>query len=445
MLVLGRILGALSHALDMTEGQPEGHCVRCCWIGMQIAEELGFDPHEKQDLYYTLLLKDLGCSSNAARICQLYLTDDRAFKRGFKTVDGSIKESLRFLLGHTGTSQKLSTKLRTVASVLKDSDEIITDIIESRCDQGAGIAQMMRFSSDVADGIACLDEHWNGRGRPKRLRGEDIHVFARIALLCQVVEVFWRENGAQAALQEVTSRSGSWFDPMVVAAFTTCTQKPSFWDDLGSDGLQEQVFSLPASQVSLDVTEDYLDDIALGFARVIDAKSPFTSGHSERVAKYTGFICDKLSYPQLHRRAMVRSALLHDIGKLGISNTILDKPDKLSDAEFLEMKKHPTHGFKVLNQIPEFEISAKMAATHHEKLNGTGYPFGLSAGDLDQDTRILTIADIFDALSAERPYRAALPIEKCFQIMDKMAGAEIDTDIYVAFKEEAVNFELSPA
>src|ERR1700728_5249507 len=95
---LAEILSALSHALDMVEGQPAGHCVRCCWIGTQIGAEIGLQPEQIWELYYTLLLKDLGCSSNAARICQLYMTDDLTFKRDAKTIDGSLPQELRFVL-----------------------------------------------------------------------------------------------------------------------------------------------------------------------------------------------------------------------------------------------------------------------------------------------------------------------------------------------------------
>ena len=97
---LAELIGALSHALDLTEGQPHGHCIRACWIGMHIGKAINISAQERSDLYYTLLLKDLGCSSNAARICQLYLTDDHSFKSDFKLIDGSLPQALRFVLSH---------------------------------------------------------------------------------------------------------------------------------------------------------------------------------------------------------------------------------------------------------------------------------------------------------------------------------------------------------
>ena len=105
---LAELLGALSHALDLVEGQPAGHCVRCCWIGIHIGREIGLTEQQLWELYYALLLKDLGCSSNAARICQLYLTDDIVFKRDIKQIDGSLPQALRFVLGHTGMGAGLT-------------------------------------------------------------------------------------------------------------------------------------------------------------------------------------------------------------------------------------------------------------------------------------------------------------------------------------------------
>src|ERR1700731_5019942 len=113
---LAELLGALSHALDMVEGQPAGHCVRCCWIGIHIGSEIGLNAAQIWELYYTLLLKDLGCSSNAARICQLYLTDDLTFKRDAKYIDGSLPQALRFVLAHTGLKSGLAERFRTLVN-----------------------------------------------------------------------------------------------------------------------------------------------------------------------------------------------------------------------------------------------------------------------------------------------------------------------------------------
>jgi hypothetical protein len=136
-LKLSELISALSHALDITEGQPEGHCVRCCWIGMHIGRQLTLTDTELWNLYYTLLLKDLGCSSNAARICELYLTDDLRFKHDFKTVGDSLPQVLGFVLGHTGLKASLAERFRSVLTILRDGGSIAQELIATRCQRGA--------------------------------------------------------------------------------------------------------------------------------------------------------------------------------------------------------------------------------------------------------------------------------------------------------------------
>ena len=282
-LRLSELLGALSHALDMVEGQPSGHCVRCCWIGIHIGRELGLDDAQLWDLYYVLLLKDLGCSSNAARICRLFLTDDLVFKHDAKTIDGSLPQVLRFVLSHAGMNAGLTERFRTLVNVFLSSGEIARELVETRCQRGAEIARQMRFSDDVAQGIQNLDEHWDGGGQPLALRGETIPLYARIALLAQVIDVFQMARDIEAAQTEIAERAGTWFDPRLTQAFARVAQQSGFWETLRSDHLELAIFALEPAQKRLMVDDDLLDDIAAAFAQVVDSKSPYTSGHSERV------------------------------------------------------------------------------------------------------------------------------------------------------------------
>ena len=132
------------------------------------------------------------------------------------------------------------------------------------------------------------------------------------------------------------------------------------------------------------------------------------------------------------RRHLRRAALLHDIGKLGVSNQILDKPGKLDRAECVEIQRHTLLGEEILSRIAAFADHARVAVAHHEKLDGTGYPRKLTAPDLDLETRIVTVADIFDALTADRPYRAAMPVSKALAIMTEEMGTALDPDCLAA-------------
>jgi HD-GYP domain-containing protein (c-di-GMP phosphodiesterase class II) len=441
-LKLSQLIGALSYALDMTEGQPEGHCVRCCWIGMHIGREIGLTDAQLWELYYTLLLKDLGCSSNAARICELYLTDDLGFKRDFKKLGGSLPQVVLFVLSHTGLKSGLAERFRAVLNIFQNGERIATELIETRCQRGAQIARQLRFSEGVAQGVQNLDEHWDGQGKPLGLSGEAIPVYARIALLAQVIDVFQVAGGRQAVLDEVRSRAGQWFDPQLVAAFERAAQTPDFWPILASSDLPRAVFALEPGSFDVPLDDDYLDDIAAAFGQVVDAKSPYTSGHSVRVALYADLIAEALGLSPERRRWLKRGALLHDVGKLGVSNAILDKPGKLDAAEWEAVKLHAAYTEAILSRIEAFAELARVAGAHHERLDGQGYPRGLHAGEIDLETRIITTADIFDAITAERPYRGAVPIPQTLEIMAKTVGTALDARCFEALK--AAVTQLAP-
>ncbi|MFB2553494.1 HD-GYP domain-containing protein [Ensifer soli] len=423
---LAEIIEALSKALDMTEGQPEGHCIRCCYIGMHIGREIGLDDVQLRDLYYTLLLKDLGCSSNAARICELYIADDLRFKRDFKLVDGSLAQVLRFVVSHTGMQSGLAERFRSILNILQNGGELSIELIQTRCQRGAEIARQMRFSEDVAQGILGLDEHWNGGGKPDGVSGEQIPLFSRIALLAQVIDIFHISGGRKSALAEVKKREGDWFDPSLVKAFINVSERPDFWMSLASCEVEAIVLASEPGQHAIMADDDYLDDIAAGFAKVIDAKSPYTSGHSDRVALFTDLIAEQMGIDFEARRLLKRAALLHDIGKLGVSNSVLDKPGKLDEQEWLQMKRHAEFSERILSTVGAFSAAARIGGAHHERLDGKGYPRGLTADRIPMEVRIVSTADVFDALTANRPYRAAMPIAEALAILWGDAGKSHD-------------------
>jgi HD-GYP domain-containing protein (c-di-GMP phosphodiesterase class II) len=437
-IALSEVIGALSHALDISEGQPPGHAVRSCLIGMRLAAELDLDAAERSDLFYALLLKDAGCSANANRMAALFATDDRTAKASVKLVDWADRRAaLLWSLRTAAPGAGLRRRLAVLRGIHEEGD-IARSFMEARCNRGAEIARMLFLSEETAAAIRNLDEHWDGHGLPDGLAGEEIPLAARIACIAQTVEVFHAKGGVKAARAMVKRRNGHWFDPSLVKAFLSFCDDQEFWAQLEAPDVSR--WEPPNFAIAAD--DARLDRIAEAFARVIDAKSPFTATHSQGVADIADGIASALHLDADQRRIMRRAALLHDIGKLAISNRILDKPGKLSDEEFRAVQTHPVHTLSILARAPCFAELAELAANHHEKLDGSGYPRSLDADDLDLPMRVLAVADVYEALTADRPYRSALSVEEALAIIDRDVPHRLDPDVRDALE---VHLGRSPA
>lgn len=424
---LSEVIGALSYALDLTEGQPPGHSLRCAWIGMHVGQALALTSQQLSDLYYTLLLKDAGCSSNAARLWELYGGDERITKHDYKTVDSQSLLALgRFVLQHTGPGEPLRRRVQRLFNVARNGEDLADELVQTRCERGARIVQQLGFDKAVADGVYALDEHWNGKGRPNRVQGEAIPLNARIALLAQVVDVFNAVGGPAAAAAEVCRRAGSWFDPKIVDTFLIISRQGGFWEGLNVEGLDLRVARIEPSARLIIIDEDKLDVIAEAFADIIDAKSAFTSGHSRRVTRYADAIASNLGLGPARRRWLRRASLLHDIGKLGVSTGVLDKQGKLDATEWESIKRHATLSEDILFRMSAFRDMAAIAGAHHERLDGKGYPKGLAGDAIALETRIITTGDIFDAITARRPYRDPMPVSEAMMTMDRDRGTALD-------------------
>jgi putative nucleotidyltransferase with HDIG domain len=442
-ILLSEIISALSYALDLTEGQPMGHSVRACMIGMRIAEQIGMSQSEQADLYYALLLKDAGCSSNASRLFHILNADEIRAKGDVKTTDWTRVgwESLHYALTHVATGMPFLQRVQRLFQVAATQQQDSCTLVKIRCERGSYIAKQLGFSNSVSAGIYNLDEHWNGRGYPDGLRKHEIPVFSRIANLSQTLDVFFTAQGPKGAVEAAQKRSGRWFDPDLVNAALSLTKSGELWKGLDDQNLVRKVALLEPEYRRLTATEDSIDKICMAFAEVIDAKSPFTYRHSNGVAEAAMEIGQWFGMNPKSLKMLRRAALLHDIGKLSVSNSILEKPGKLTGEEWVSVKAHPYYTLEILKKIPSFDRISQDAAAHHEKLDGSGYWRGWGADQLSRFARILAVADIFDALHAKRPYRDGLPLEKVFQILRQDAPHALDLPCVEALIASKTNSE----
>ena len=422
-----QLLAALSTALDLTEGQLPGHALRTCYVASRLAVRLGLSDHDRANLFYAALLKDAGCSTNAAAISQIFGGDDIALKTSQATLDRSITAYAAFTLRNLPLSEPLPARLARLVRIALSGTRERRIVEQTRCERGAAIARKAGFGEDVGWAIADLHEHWDGHGLPHGKRGDAIHRYARILAACAALDVFNSVRGPAAAIEMLVRRRGTWYEPAIVAGLLA--DAPAILAELARPDLARRTWELePTSELRRSDAAD-IDRIAGAFADIVDAKSPFTGSHSRRTAA----IAERLAGP-LHLGAgatieVRRAALLHDLGKLSVPNSILDKPGRLTDAEFLLIKRHPEMTHRILAPIPTFSVVAELAAAHHERLDGTGYFRGLAAESLALSARIVAVADVFEALTADRPYRAGMTTEQALSVIDGMAGHHLAGEV----------------
>ena len=425
---LSEVLSALSHALDLTEGQPLGHSIRTCVIGMRIAESLGLGTEDRSALYYALLLKDAGCSSNATRMAALFGTDDRYVKPRMKIVDWHRRAKLAVATAKSvGHGKSWFDRVRHFLIIAR-AEELTRELIQLRCDRGATIARRLGFPDASVSAIRSLDEHWCGRGYAEGLAGDEIPLLARICSIAQTVEAFHETHGIDAAIRVIHERRGTWFDPALVKIVEGWRNDSVWWRELRSERVNDVVLSLePADHVVMADTA-LLDDVALAFAEIVDAKSPYTYNHSVGVANVARSIATTMGMDADEQRRIFRAGLLHDIGKLGVSSSILNKNGPLDVAERAEIERHPLHSLSILSRVAVFGEFAWTASIHHERLDGSGYPWRLKASQLDEPARVLAVADVYDALTSDRPYRLGMTHAKALDILWADAGTRMSRE-----------------
>ncbi|HMG03332.1 MAG TPA: HD domain-containing phosphohydrolase [Edaphobacter sp.] len=375
---LSEVISALSFAIELTDGTMRGHAMRSCLLGLRIADEAGFTAEEKSSLYYALLLKDIGNE----------------------------------------------------------------EMIGLRCDRGASIVSKLGMGRLAADAVGSLEEHWDGSGYPNRLREDDIPRLARLCAIAQHLDMFSIGRNPGIAIETMKDWSGSWFDPELVAAALELDRRNVLWTNCQATDSHEvtRAAVLDLDPHSMQLLEDQqIDRICEAFAEIVDAKSPFTFRHSRGVAELARAIAENLHLPADRVQLVWRAALLHDLGKLSISNRILDKKTKLTGLEWKIVRQHPGLTRKILEQIGPFQEIAIVAGEHHEKLDGSGYPNRLRARDLSIESRIIAVADVYGALSEDRPYRAGLSYGEALPILNALAGRKLDQDCIRALLDFLAN------
>jgi HD-GYP domain-containing protein (c-di-GMP phosphodiesterase class II) len=358
------------------------------------------------------------------------------------TTGRSLLAQANFTIRNLPPAEPLPLRLRRLIRIGLSGPREQRQIEQIRCERGASIARKAGFSDRVGRAIHDVHEHWDGGGQPRGLRRDAIDPLARIIAACQGLDVFLSTRGRAEALRVVAGRSGSWYEPDVSTTLLDLCSR-GLLDDLAAPDLVARTMELEPDGTVEIADSTAIDRIAEAFADVVDAKSPFTGLHSRRVADVAERLAISLGLAPNEIVDVRRAGLLHDLGKLGVPNAILDKPARLEPDEIAVSQRHPELSLRILAPIPTFAAVAELAACHHERLDGRGYFRGLAAPALATGARIVTVADVWEALTADRPYRARMDPEQALAIIRAETGDHLAAEV-VTTLEELVRSE-SPA
>lgn len=304
------------------------------------------------------------------------------------------------------------------------SEVILGDSIHDHSHAGYELLGNSNIFGALARPVLHHHEAWSG-GNPSGLSGADIPLFSRIIHVSDRIDTLIDKKKpvllqSESVKKKIRKASGSKFDPDVVDAFMQCARAESFWLDLLNPAYAERFFSQINVWGQNDFTARDVLSIAELFATLIDRMSVFTATHSRSVSEVAVLLAREAGFCENELYMIKIAGLLHDLGKLSVPNSILEKPGKLDEAEMNTMRQHTYYTYRILEQIENLETIAAWAAFHHETLDGQGYPFKLDKSVLPLGSRIMTVADIFVALTEDRPYRAGLPRENVAEIMQGM-------------------------
>ena len=398
------LLAAISLAIDLGLGQPMEHMLRSSLIATRIAERMGLDAQQRATVYYANLVGWIGCHADSHELSALF-GDDIAFRADTYDVDMAGLPFLRLMVNHVGRGMPAWERgVRSAAFVLTARNQV-ANLINSHCSSAGVLSDRMGLDPQVSEALSYIFERWDGRGMPNGVRGEDIPLEIQIVRLADVVEVHLRTGGLERAVDVVRSRRGTQFSPAVADVF-----EQNFADIV--DGLLEiDVWTATLEQApdrGRTLIGDEVDELLRAMADFVDLKCPSSLGYSRGVADLAAAAARIRRMPEPDTTRLYRAGLVHGLGKLGVSNHIWEKPGMLTTAETERMRMYPYLTGRILSRVEGLESVVSLATKHEERIDGSGFPRGLTGAELTAQDRLLAAAVAYQQLRETRPGRPAL-------------------------------------
>ncbi len=414
---LAELVAAFSLATDLGLGQPMEHVLRSWLIAARLGDHVGIDTEDRGALYYVATLAWVGCVADTPEVAA-WFGDDIAYRGDSYEVDLAGLPMLGFMLRHVGAGRPALHRVRLAASLVATGGRGIDRGLMSHCLTTSRMAERLGLGAEVCEPLQQVFTRWDGKGLPGGVAGDAIALPMRVFHLADVVEVFHRMSGVDAAVDVARARRGKHFDPTVVDAF--CAVAPDVLSGLSTEpDWAALIGEEPALQHRL--TEDGLDRALEAIGDFTDLRSPPRAGHSRRVGELVAAAATQRGLPPRDVTTVRRAGLLHDVGLHGVPATILDKPGPLSASEAERLRLHSYYTERMLARPPALARLGAIASMAHERCDGSGYHRGLAGTAIPATARLLAAACAYQAMTEPRPHRDALT--------PKQAAAELRADV----------------
>jgi HD-GYP domain-containing protein (c-di-GMP phosphodiesterase class II) len=431
---LAELVAALSLATDLGLGQPQQHIIRQTLIAMRMAELEGLSDEERAAIFYVSLLAWVGCVADAHEMGK-WFGDDMAVRADSYLVDMTGLPMMRFMIGHVGSGTSPIQRFTMIGRFLAGGSKEVQQSMASHCEVSGDLSLRLGLGPEVRDPLQQAFERWDGKGSPAKLSGHEIARIMRIVHIANDVEALHRIGGVDAAVDMVRSRRGTEFDPELVDHF--CAHVGELFASIDElDGWDTLIGG--HGELGRELSDAELDQALEAFADYADVKSPFTLGRSRGVADLAAAAAAIVGLPNEDVVLVRRAALVHDVGTIGVPAGILDKAGRLTEAERERIRTHPYLTARTFSKPAALATIGQLAAKHHERMDGSGYPSGLSAESIPMTARVVAAADVYHALLERRPHRAAWPRETAQQMLaTEVTDGRLDGDAVRAVLDAA--------
>ena len=423
---LAELVAALSLGIDLGFGQPMEHVLRQCLIALRLAERSGLDQESRADVYYTALLVNVGCHSDAHEQAK-WFGDDLSLKSSkYKHGMHGVRATASGMRSLGGTGNPPLHRFRVGLEFAISGHRELDDMVTHHANVARSLAEQLSLPATVQEALGAAYEQWDGKGWPKGLKRDGVPVASRIAQFAEFVEVAHRVGGIAGATAVARKRSGTQFDPNLAKLLNAHAKE--ILDDL--DSVQTWDAVIEAEPTLTVVLSDEQFDVALrAISTFVDLKSPYMLGHSEAVADLAAAAGSGMKMPAGDIQLLRRAALVHDFGRLGVSNAIWDKKGPLGPGEWERVRMHPYITERMLHQSGTLSPVGALAVTIGERIDGSGYPRGISGAAISRTARVLAAADVYQAMLEPRPHRPArAPDEAADELRSEVRSGRLEGD-----------------